>query len=896
MLKKNHLIFLLCLLFVYHSLIGFDPRGANDFPYSFTEAVREGFNIPLIWSTRFSDSLGIYTASTLWSYPLDFLYGFGAYFGIDFSVLMRFFGIIPALLIGFISIRKLLKNYQLDERASLIGSFFFLANTYFLLLIDGGQINLALAYSLLPGAFYLYKSYFFTNIWKKLYFILAFILLSVFDIRIIYFLLVLILLDFLFSLINEHQKVKRSFLAGMTTSVLTLTFFFGFHSYWILPSLFSKLPSLPENYTSQEQIDFLSFANLGHAFSLLSPHWYQNNFGQISPLIPYFFLITLLAFSSLILRPKDRGVAFWSIVAMASIFLSKGGNPPLPSVYKWLFTNIPGFFLFRDPVKFYFLIALSFSVLISMVSDSIISKFYKYKDFIFLSTILLLSAFAYPVYTGKMTGLFSPGRQTGNYFKLAELLKADKDFGRVLWIPNKSPFGYSSSTHPTIEALTIVSKRPFAIGSRGDYEKLNYIREATFMGELFDIAGIKYVVYPPLDLEKKKFDKDEIRYYYTFLGQISKRDWLEKRIENIPIPIFETKKHQQKIFLARNLWFLIGSDSIYEEATKSASLSLENNALVFIDETPGSINLLEKYPFANLTLYKKTLIDLAASFIPTEKIYSLASSLKDSPNENGWWKRDSKDLISFREFLREKYSVDMRDFDLNKGWAVAEGSLETQINLTGKRGDILLSRVYESSNSGEISFSQDNHEIGKINTKLELSEESNIRWREVGKIFSENPIIIKTNGSVNIINAIAVISEKDWISFKDKSAELRSLGRIKDFTDNNILPPSGEVHFSSTNSTKYKISVNGLKSPAVLILSQNYDPLWLNTDKKPLPVYSFLNGFPVTSDGEYIIEYQPQREVGKGLIISVFSLGLMVALVLFFKLQKRYNNLDERLY
>lgn len=62
-------------------------------------------------------------------------------------------------------------------------------------------------------------------------------------------------------------------------------------------------------------------------------------------------LIPILAFSALIVRPRNRNVFFLSIGAILFVLLAKGTHSPLGFINYFLYSHIPGFVIFREPWK-----------------------------------------------------------------------------------------------------------------------------------------------------------------------------------------------------------------------------------------------------------------------------------------------------------------------------------------------------------------------------------------------------------------------------------------------------------------------------------------------------------------------------------------------------------------
>lgn len=860
---------------------------ATDYHLSF-HAGLTGF-LPWVWREfNVSDGMGEYTASTLWSQPYQAFLETLSFIFLSEEIQTKILGL-GIIVSGFLGLWKLLSHFRINDWGKGIASVFFILNSFFLLMFDGGQFTLNLAYVTLPFAILSFIKLLEFPGWKaRSIFALFVLLISIFDIRIIFLLAIILGCYFVFKLffsLGRHDAINL-FKNLFFSSSFAIFILIGFHSYWIIPSLLAKTPHLPVTYDRLAQVDFLSFSSLGHSLFLQQPHWYKNVFGRISQIKFEFILIPLIVFLSPILIKKNRSIGFWLLIALLGIFLSKGSQDPLPGIYLWLFGHIPGFSLFRDPVKFYFLTALAYSVLIGFAVNAIDKLTFKNKianrgiRIIPYLVILYLFFLARPIYLGWMAGMISQPVYSNEFGQLASILKNDKNFSRVVWLPIKRPLSFVSLDHPSLEASRLLDKRPFAIGTKGTYETLNFLREASFMGEIFDVAGIGYIAYPYLDFRRDNMHPDNIKYYYTFLDQLSKRSWLTK-IDNSPIPLLKVKQHQDRFFITPNIWWVVGSDNILNEATKSAKLKLSKNALIFTEEYPGLGNKIEEFPDAKIVLNNKTKIDLTASFIDLSSIVFPAKNLDFKPNEAGWWKREAADLIDWRNFLREKYGIDNQDFDLGGGWAIGEKSVKLKVKSEKfKKDQVLLARIMESSRSGTLKFYQGNLEIGEVSTKI--NGDANVRWFEVGSLNSDKEIIIAAEGDINVINALALLNKNEWASLQDKARSLRE--RIVEFDEKNTKEYSLNISFQQINPTKYKVSVRNLTSPVLLVFSQNFDQLWKMQNQPALPVYSLLNGFSVQKDGEYVVEFEAQKYVYPGLIIS--GITVLIAVFLLIKVSK----------
>lgn len=919
----NKVIFLIIAVIFYLTLLRLGVRVANDYPLVSNEDLLDLFRLPQTWTTKGAVGLGEYAVSTMWTWPLNFLFGVGASLGLNFSILERVLGVIPFVFIGVYSIRKLLEYYEVGEGGKYAGIIFYLFNSYVLLLIDGGQISIALAYAIFPLCYLTVIKSIDKRLANKVLAGIAVSILGFFDIRFVYMLFLLLFIHFvLYELVFEVKRVQIRVKSWISMGVVLGAIFAGLNAYWILPSFAVSAPLFSETYDRVNQTSFLSFANIGHALLLLSPHWYKNVFGKVISLQPLFYLIPIMAFTAPLIKRKNKNVGFWILVALIGIFLVKGASPPLTVIYPWLFENIPGFSLFRDPTKFYFLVSLSYSILIGVTTQGLTKRFnwalgfLKRKvDIIPLLVIIYFIFLAYPVYTGKMTGFFSKPYSLEHFIEASEKIETDGEFGRVLWLPSRPPLGYASATHPSLEALRIVQERPFAIGTVGTYELFNFLREAPFMGELFDVFGIKYIGYPYPDTRREGLKEDTVEYYYAFLDQLTNLPWIEKRVTESPAAILQTDSSQDKFFVADKTLAVVGSDDIYKDMVSIPEFRLANNAVVFLEEVPGLGRRVSELPEPEIILNTKSGADLAVALnIPKENFFFPASELEFDPDESGWWKRETVDFLSWRNFLQEKYGLDNQDFDYGGGLAIAEGEKELRISGTNFCGGcILLARTMESARGGEIRFLEDEREIGRTatwlttprfptKTTIKLSgygeipdryfeyDRADFYWTMVGKLpekMEDRTLAIKTKGDINIVNALVSVPEDSWNIYLQGAWKTLQEGQMDWYAASlsanlerlALVKNSAFVSYKRISPTLYKVKIQGLLKPVTLVFSDTYNSSWRIKPslgnggvRSSFPVYSLLNGFVVDQDGEYDVYFKAQKYVYPGLLVSMVTL------------------------
>jgi len=873
------------------------PHFAGDLNYSYSEEISDQLRIPQAWGVRGAEGLGENDTFVLWGWPLTFFYSFVTTILGSYNISLMIFGYGLAIVLAIYGINKLteyLKFSSIGKSASII---LYLCNTYFILLLDGGQLPIALAYALLPLAYLKIILSFDGKLKDKLFAALLLVLVGIFDIRFVYLLSIIVALHFVF--IAKLSRFKNTFVTAFTL----LMVFVLLNFYWILPFVVGHQAALPLSYQNAEQLSFLNFTSLGHSMALIQPHWYKNVFGNVSQLNMWFLIIPMLVFATPIIVKRNKNIKFWLIIALLGIFLSKGSNPPVGGVYTWLFSKLPGFSFFRDSTKFFTLTGLSYSVLFGFGIDVITKRVgNKFRPIPYLAFCIYLLIIISPVWMGKMTGTFSLPAHQNEYEKVKKYLEKDSDFGRVMWVSNKTSLGFSSPIHSSLESSRMFSKRPFATGVVGSYETNNFLREAPYMGDLFDVYGISYIAYPYPDERRVELKPDNVHYYYSFLDQLTHLPWIEEKIVNEPVAVLKTKTTQDRFFVAPNAYNVIGSDKILEDLHRIENFDLSKNALLFSEVRPGIDGSLSK-----IVLYKKDKLDLIATKIPAKYFVYPSNSLNDSPNETGWWKRDNLSFLWVRNFLQQKYSLDNFDFDYGGGYAFSEGNNVLQINNPKiNSGEILLARVLVGPKGGNISLYQDDSLVGSVETQKDLGVsqikltgygeipnhnfeygDTNFTWVKIGELNKNNKLDVKTEGELNIVNALVSlpvdtfndidkeINNFEIINFENLNhTEKESLFAVK----NETVP---FVSYERLAPTHYKVTVSGLNQTSTLVFSESFDGLWELDGRPSIPVYENLNGFVVSKDGIYDLYFSPQKYVNIGFVVSIISLvGLLSYLLI----------------
>lgn len=538
----------------------------GDWPYRFAESVKVSSLSPPAWSPGHGNGLGgVIVAYYLDQYLYLTLYLFANLLSIPWILVSKFFWFFLPLALGVFGIVELLHTSKVKVTlgSGLIASLVYLTNTYFLMISGGGQMGVVLAYGIAPLVLVSFIKFFdqdfslergnrdLSTLAAALVCGLLFGIQVIFDPRIAYATLIAIFVYTIFKI----RKILTTLVARPVKAIFLIFPFLVsliLNCYWILPLLVMRtnpLSSLGQAYTSIGSLQFFSFADFSHVLSLLHPNWPENIFGKTYFLKPEFLVIPIIAFSSMVFLKKQLHILYFTLLALLGVFLAKGANPPFAGVFIWLYQNLPGFVMFRDPTKFYVLSSLSYAVLISFAIgafSTIVLRGQRSKSVTnSILTLLFLFFWALTIrqaLLGQLSGTFANHTVPQEYSKLKNQLVKDKEFYRTLWVPRQQRFTFGSSLHPAVEASPLV-------GSTSSAELIEAFPKES-IEKLIEDIGVKYVIIPEdslgeIFLEDRKYSQKVRDQFEKGLDNIS---WL-KKISSGPITIYETPIYKDLFWL-----------------------------------------------------------------------------------------------------------------------------------------------------------------------------------------------------------------------------------------------------------------------------------------------------------------------------------------------------------
>jgi len=541
---------------------------------------------PLSWETFRGFGLGGNALLFQGSFYYNFFLGILEQF-FNFNIVERILWLFPLISLSFIGAFFLRRSVKIFSSKFLPFSFLILFfNTYFLTIVSGGQITVALTYALFPLA----VSLFFNCIKKsppkiadKIWFFLILALMFAVDFRVAYIFFLFLGIYFLYHLLFGFSTDVKKYLK---ITILALIFLFCLNLFWLLP-LFLFPSSFPlGEYAGKGWVEFLSFTDFSKSFSLLHPNWPENIFGKTYFMRPEFLLIPIVAFASLLLIKNSKfktQITFFAFLALIGSFLAKGSNPPFGGVYLWLFNHFPGMNIFRDSTKFYVLVALSYSILIPFTLEQVSKKFSKRFGACLPRIVpkalvwgcLVLGAFLIywlflirPAWLGQLGGTFRAKEVPTEYIGLREFISNQDDFFRTFWVPTRQRFGLYSNNHPAVSAQGFVTdsvcqeplcslgmEMPEKWGKNCPINDRCYVRELSYFlnpktVEILSQMAVKYVVVPfdseeEIFIAEREYNPQQREEIEQFLDTIP---WLKKIEVTDKISVYETPKYEGHFF------------------------------------------------------------------------------------------------------------------------------------------------------------------------------------------------------------------------------------------------------------------------------------------------------------------------------------------------------------
>lgn len=336
--------------------------------------------------------------------------------------------------------------------------------------------------------------------------------------------------------INGERSLKRA-LSLLALYMIPFLVVFLLSLYWIFGLMAMHNPGYGQTLFKRALFGE-GYMSTTASLAQFHPFWagdYSTNF--ITMKVPLrFWILPLVVILGFWTNRNNKYVLFFGIVAFAGMLLSKQGTEPFGSLYKWLFINVPGFSAFRESSKFYFYMAIGYSVLIAGLIDYLRQRKSLGRKMVTLtvvaSLIYVAALNARGQFTGRIRGLSVLRSMPHDYQVLKQYTLGQNQFFRTLWLPYYSRWIPQYPQNPKLAANglyysnwnLINPDKPITVKA-SEAERFVEMLEGEKSRRLLNLSGIKYVVIPLLDEANDDdffylFNKPR-EYYLTAIKKIS---------------------------------------------------------------------------------------------------------------------------------------------------------------------------------------------------------------------------------------------------------------------------------------------------------------------------------------------------------------------------------------
>ncbi|TSC90503.1 MAG: Uncharacterized protein G01um10145_175 [Microgenomates group bacterium Gr01-1014_5] len=863
---------LVAVFLVFKSIFSPGPAVWGDAPYFSPEAFKNFFAEPLVWEAR--GRLGVVN-DLYWIYPLMFVYRGLGVLGLDNSLVIRIVFYFPALFFAVLSPWFFTRYLGFSTLISIFSVLVYALSTYFILVIDGGQVGVALAYGVFPLALLQLVKLKDNNTFPQFYLTLAvFMLLVAADVR---FALISIFTFIVWQGLTSAFSLKIFEPRLWKTPVLFVLAVLGLSAYWLIPVL-SIEPTTGSG--TRSGLELVSVLN---PLFLYSPHWPQNEFGKLSPIPWYFIGVPILIFANFFFI-KARKISALIFCFLLFAFLVKGETGFLGVLYSKAVDSIPLGGAFRDSTKFFAPLTLFAGILIGLIVVNL-QQIIKNR---ILSGFTIAAIFVYLLY------LISPGLLQNMHGVLAkrdfpegvrtfnEMVSGEKDFSRTVWFPERHPLAYHTETKPALDAKSLVSLRPFAALNTGTLDVFNFLHKDESI-EWLKLIGVKYLAFSP-DPRKINLNIEEQEDWNKLLGLVESKKWLKKVNRNVEFPVYEIAEPKPRIYGLTKAVIVVGGDDIYSKLeSKSAEFSVQNQGFIFVEDGKTEPESLVQIASGSavLVLNNKNQEDLNLSFLQKYFISPSQSSKSE------WAVRGSGDYLRWKYELLVN-NIQTNEFDFGQGVAFSSRQGEKinfRLNVDTSGDYVLAVRSMTRSEEGLLR--------GQIkNNNFEVSQKTpgQFGWyiQTINLPKGTHELVLENANGFQVINTVALIPRDKWLSALEKARELTNKMGVVSIgagSVGSLEPVFGgvwqKVEYEEKSPVEYEINVPD--KVKWIAFTDNYHRDWelINSDfKSPFPFYSMVNGFFVPSQGQYKIIFSDQENIRPGLYLSLLSLVIISGLYL----------------
>lgn len=882
--KKADILFFLGLLIpsvvVFSSLLNVDSLAWGDAPHFYSEELKRFLSEPSAWISRGENLGGV--DPRLWIAPLLTLFGLLGKLGLGSGLITLLVFYLPAIVLSFVGPILLTRYLGFSKTVRFFAGLFYVFNTYFLLLIDGGQVGVALAYGIFPlSVLTTLKLFSKPSVSKYFTSLLVLFVLTIADPRAA---AISLIFSVFWALLDKFKSWKNV----LKQTVFLATALLGLGAYWILPLIGIQQESISLTVSG---LGLLSFLN---GLFLYQPHWPGNVFGQIVWPEWYFVGIPLLFLLGLAIS-NSKKIARYFLLFLFFTFLLKGNTSPLGEFYESLVNNLPFGSAFRDSSKFFIPLTLLGGLMIGVATDRIATLKSSLFGFSGNRIKYVLPALVYlyllflilPALTGKMNFVLSGREQSNDYNVIREEISKQEGFFRTAWFPERHPLTFETEDKPALDAKYLADLRPLADLTAGSSDKFNYLYQSEEFLDWYRLLGIRYLIFSG-DTRDPNPSDEEIEAWDRLLNRIDEVGSLQKVDWDIDMPVYEIKGVNSRVFAAESAIFVIGPSL---HTTYHTPRVIE----VYFEDGKFDPRILQGMDSeaATLVFNGTDQDDLTMSFLHD---YFVGVS---DVSESEWG------TFSESEYLEAKYQLLIRDivsrnFDYGLGVALSENAGESiSFDVDAEEdADYVLAIRSVGSGDSKISYGLNGDSGEIIHTCADSGEISNegvcrasFTWFTKGIALEKgkHDLVLENADGISVVNSIALVPANEWNEAKnltDMFVAHFGVTAVDDLAKTVLTRSSHNVDFQKRSPFWYDLEVPD--GAHWVFFTDSYHPGWRlkrGLDyHSSIPAYSMVNAFYVDPDwNDVSVQFVGQRQVRWGIYIAALSmLGLAIVFLWFY--------------
>jgi len=833
---------IMLVLVVFRGIFSDSSLSLGDAPYLTAELLRTYIAEPSYWTTQGISFGGV--NSFIWIHPyMSLIAVVQSVTNASPWLLSRLFFYIPAIVLALGGSYLFASRIITSEKGRIVASTIYTLNSFFLMVIDGGQVGVAVAYGLFPVVVSLLVTQVHSINKKSIALSLASIqLITLADPRIA-------ILAVVTSVIINTGIYKNM--------LILLPLWLGINLYWIYP-LFQGGDIIVSSQIPQ----FTSFLT---GIFLFSPHFPQNLYGVINyPSVAFvIFPLALLGAFVDVNRTRLKYFFLWLIL----VFLVKGSTPPFPIVYESL-VNLPLGSAFRDSTKFMVPLLFISSILIAQGLGSLTRITTKIYWVFLLGFVITLS----PVILGNFSFVLS-----GHESIDVETINSEIEHGKkTAWVYERDSRAISG-TQEVLDGKHLVDMRPFARINVGSSDRMNFLN-STQSSHWIDVFGIDHLVLNGNPRNSMPSQEETINWDRLNTLIKSKKDLI---LEADP-RVYGNVDTYPEMYGVEKLFVVVGSDNVYEKLQlKNMNYKPGNFGHVFIEDGKWNISELEGYASESAVVINNGGGKNALVLNNLQKYFK--SSTDSTSSQFAHYQPN--------DYLKYKYELLIRDviyddFDYNKGisFSTKHGEQITVPLGDTKSSDYILAMRLMTTAQGA------RYQIGDISGELPVS--TSFTWIEVPVSRPSNNKLTITNGEgITIFNVAALIPTDAYV--KSQSLADNIIGHFTMYTPETV-PESFlassiyDITTEQKSASRFQITIP--EQVKWVVYTNKYSPGFVlskdRLDYPSLPQYSATNIFYARSEWRSVnIVHKGQESVRWGMYFSVIAL-LVTTIGLFITWKK----------